>query len=137
MTEKCDGDHGGTPCGDPGCWLRPNPGNIGQGCVQTPTTILGMPPMLPPGALTLTLRDRGQDYGDFSLMADVAQDLKSIIQDGPAWKIMTASQREALDVIATKIARIVCGNPDLKDSWHDIQGYAKLAEDRCRPAATP
>ncbi len=35
------------------------------------------------------------------------------------------------EVIADKIARILNGDPNYKDNWHDIQGYAKLAEDRC------
>jgi hypothetical protein len=39
---------------------------------------------------------------------------------------MTLVQRESLDMIATKIARIVCGDPDELDSWVDIGGYAEL-----------
>jgi len=33
-------------------------------------------------------------------------------------------------MILHKIARIVNGDPDYTDSWHDIAGYAKLVEDR-------
>ena len=33
-------------------------------------------------------------------------------------------------MILSKISRLVTGDPAHKDSWHDIQGYAKLAEDR-------
>jgi hypothetical protein len=39
-------------------------------------------------------------------------------------------QIEALDMIASKIARIVNGNPDHVDSWVDIAGYAQLVADR-------
>ena len=39
-------------------------------------------------------------------------------------------QLEALDMIAHKIARIINGDPDYADSWHDIAGYAKLVADR-------
>lgn len=35
--------------------------------------------------------------------------------------------------IADKIARILNGDPEYRDNWHDIAGYAKLAEDRCQP----
>jgi hypothetical protein len=39
-------------------------------------------------------------------------------------------QREALDMILHKIARIVNGNPNETDHWHDIAGYATLVEQR-------
>lgn len=33
-----------------------------------------------------------------------------------------------MTMIATKMARIVNGDPDYLDNWHDIQGYAKLVQ---------
>ena len=39
-------------------------------------------------------------------------------------------QIEALDMIASKIARVVNGNPNHIDSWIDIAGYATLVADR-------
>lgn len=39
-------------------------------------------------------------------------------------------QREALEMIAHKIARILNGDPNYADSWVDIAGYAKLIADR-------
>ena len=39
-------------------------------------------------------------------------------------------QREALEMIAHKIARIVNGDPNYADSWVDIAGYATLVADR-------
>jgi hypothetical protein len=47
------------------------------------------------------------------------------------WEALDAVKKQALTVIADKIARILTGDPEYKDNWHDIQGYAKLAEDRC------
>jgi len=35
-------------------------------------------------------------------------------------------QREALDQIAAKIARILCGDANYADHWHDIASYAQL-----------
>lgn len=103
------------------------------GCTRTDGGIglLGM------GAerLDQTLTQRGERYGDYGRMATVAQHLKEAMGSRAH---LTAVERESLDVIATKIARIVCGEPLQRDSWHDIQGYAKLAEDRCPLlAATP
>lgn len=45
---------------------------------------------------------------------------------------MDPDQKEALSMIFSKIARILNGDPDHIDSWHDIAGYATLVEDRLR-----
>ena len=39
-------------------------------------------------------------------------------------------QREALEMLALKIARILNGDPNYADSWHDVAGYATLVADR-------
>lgn len=83
-----------------------------------------------PMSLETTLENRGQEYGDYSGMARIAQNLKETLRSGPSWINMSPVQRESLEMLATKLARIVCGNCDNPDSWHDIAGYAKLAEDR-------
>lgn len=84
-----------------------------------------------------TLQERGSRYGDFTWNAAISQHLKQVLQhDGndvrPGWLRCSAVQREALEMIAQKIARILNGDPNYKDNWHDIQGYAKLAEERCK-----
>ena len=72
--------------------------------------------------LNETLQQRGNNYGDFSEMAFTAQTLKRMLtHDG-----MSDVQKEAMDLICTKLARIAHGNPDHRDSWHDIAGYATL-----------
>lgn len=76
-----------------------------------------------------TLKERGTTHGDFTDNARVSQQLKAIIfQNGEM--SLSPVQCEALDMICHKLARIVCGNPNHKDHWHDIAGYAKLVEDR-------
>ena len=82
--------------------------------------------------LNKTLSKRGTSYGDFTYNAFVAQQLKDTVRTGRAWVNATDAQREAIDMILSKISRLVTGDPAHKDSWHDIQGYAKLAEDRLR-----
>lgn len=72
--------------------------------------------------LNETLTERGEQYGDFKDMADTAQALK----DMPNRESMTGVEKEAWDLICTKLARIVHGNPHNRDSWHDIAGYASL-----------
>ena len=84
-----------------------------------------------------TLAERGARYGDFTDHARIAEALHGIlIGDTPAgkfntsWGVMKPFQRQALRVIVDKLARILNGDPDYIDNWHDIQGYAKLVEDR-------
>lgn len=77
-----------------------------------------------------TLKAREKEYGDYNSKACTIQSLKDIIRLAPNWKTMRASHMESLDMIVHKIGRILHGNPDSIDSWHDIQGYAKLVERR-------
>ena len=78
-----------------------------------------------------TLAERGKRYGDFTDHARICQSLKQIMMRTPGWGgRVNDVQRQALEVIADKIARILNGDPNYADNWHDIQGYAKLAEDR-------
>jgi len=85
-----------------------------------------------------TLAERGSRYGDFTNHAEIAQELQDSFRrekkthfSREGWERLSPVQRQALTVIADKIARILSGDPNYKDNWHDIQGYAKLAEDRC------
>lgn len=80
-----------------------------------------------------TLTQRGSSYGDFTTQSVIVQDLKDTMRSGPSWDRMSPFQKEALDTIAMKISRLVNGDPDHIDSWHDIAGYAKLVESRLIP----
>lgn len=77
-----------------------------------------------------TLSERGNRYGDFSHHAEIAQRLQDEMRRHEGWNHLDAVKKQALTVIADKIARIISGDPDYADNWHDIQGYAKLVEDR-------
>lgn len=77
-----------------------------------------------------TLQQRHETYGDYATQARIAQQLKGIMHDTRNWESMTYAQRESLDMVAMKISRILNGDPDHIDSWHDIVGYAKLAENQ-------
>lgn len=85
-----------------------------------------------------TLAARGERYGSFTGHANVTQALKSIISDAlrSRNKILAADQQEALDMIVHKIGRIINGDPNYDDSWHDIAGYATLVADRLRNEIT-
>jgi hypothetical protein len=79
-----------------------------------------------------TLNTREETYGGFHNNADTSQKIKAIMHGHMNWLRMKPYQREALDMIAHKMARILNGDPDYKDSWHDIAGYATLAENEGR-----
>ena len=71
------------------------------------------------------LKQRNSIHGDFEKTARLAQCLKATIRHHVAVDL-TKVQRESLDLICTKIARICTGNPNVADHWFDIAGYAKL-----------
>jgi deoxycytidylate deaminase len=78
-----------------------------------------------------TLKERGSRYGDFSDNAKISEQIIDFLRYQNGYENLRDVHRSALNVIAQKIARIVNGDPEYKDNWHDIAGYAKLAEDRC------
>lgn len=77
-----------------------------------------------------TLEERGKRYGDFTGHAAITQGLKNDMQMTDGWAKLDPIHREALDMIVHKIGRILNGDPNYADNWHDIAGYAKLVEDR-------
>lgn len=74
----------------------------------------------------LLIIERGSRYGKFKDGADIMQSLKDVMRDVDGWNNLTASQKEALDMIQHKIGRILNGDPTYDDSWKDISGYAML-----------
>jgi len=76
------------------------------------------------------LEDRGVQYGSFERNASNAQAIKEILRFGTTWEQLEDDQKEALDLIATKLSRIIGGDEDYVDNWTDIIGYARLVERR-------
>ena len=76
------------------------------------------------------LQERGHRYGSFEANAATAQALKKVLHMNDSWFHLHYDQREALDMICHKIARIVNGDPNYVDSWDDIAGYATLVANR-------
>jgi hypothetical protein len=89
-------------------------------------------PVDPANLIDNTLTERGKEYGVFVNQAEIAQFMKVYIRGYMKWFEMKPDQQEALDMILHKISRILNGNPDNVDSWHDIAGYATLIADRLR-----
>jgi hypothetical protein len=80
-------------------------------------------------ALEQTLQERGSRYGTLANNGYIAQELKAVFRRPASnWQTLSPDKREALDVIASKMARILTGDPEYTDNWHDIAGYATLVE---------
>jgi hypothetical protein len=86
-------------------------------------------------SIDATLAERGSRYGSFTEHARITQAIKAAMADSPNWVRLAPDQRETLEMIAHKAGRILNGDPDYHDSWHDIVGYTKLVADRL--TATP
>ena len=82
--------------------------------------------------VSATLTERGNRYGKFDEHARITQNIKTAMGNSKNWMTLDDAKKEALEMIAHKIGRILNGDPDYADSWHDIGGYAKLAEDLCK-----
>lgn len=78
-----------------------------------------------------TLDERGKRYGDFTDHARISQSILDAYMNAPKWDALSDDKKQAMRMFADKAARILNGDPEYKDNWHDIAGYAKLTEDRC------
>ena len=81
-----------------------------------------------------TINERESTHGNFYTMACTTQWMKSLLRQGKNWEDMSLDQHEALEMIVHKISRILSGDNNHVDSWHDIAGYATLIELRLEEA---
>lgn len=82
------------------------------------------------GGIDATLVERGNRYGDFVGHATITQGIKHAMINSPNWNTLSDDMKEALEMVAHKIGRILNGDPEYHDSWHDIIGYTRLVEER-------
>lgn len=93
-------------------------------------------PVTTADSTTLLISQRNHTHGDYSEQALITENIVLMMaHNGDAqhsrWLAMTPGQRHALTLIATKIGRILAGDPDFRDHWDDIAGYARLVAERC------
>jgi hypothetical protein len=79
-----------------------------------------------------TLDERGARYGSYAEKAAIIQQMKESMRAGSSWAGMAPDMKESLEMVVSKVGRIVTGDADYSDSWHDIIGYTKLVEDRLK-----
>jgi hypothetical protein len=78
-----------------------------------------------------TLAERQSQYGCFEDVAFVTENIMTTLAKvrSNGLQDLPHTHRMALYMIASKMARIVNGDFNHLDSWHDIGGYSKLIED--------
>ena len=72
------------------------------------------------------LSDREQTHGAFREVAGYSQAFKNLMRTARNWNRLDVAQAQALEVIADKVARILCGDPSFADHWQDGAGYFEL-----------
>ena len=77
------------------------------------------------------LNERQKTHGDYREVAIIAQMFREIMRGTTGWQRMNDAQREALDSMASKFGRLGSGNPNFRDHWDDLAGYAALASMHC------
>ena len=77
-----------------------------------------------------TIAARDAAHGGLDRVAYVSQAIKAAFADSNNRSSMPDDMCEALDMIAHKLARILTGDMDNFDSWHDVAGYATCVANR-------
>ena len=72
------------------------------------------------------LEERAKRYGSFETHAAISQALKRAMQSSPNWSKLTDVQKEGLEMVQHKVARMLNGDPSYLDNIVDIVGYATL-----------
>lgn len=73
-----------------------------------------------------TLDDREEEYGEYRELAYLLESIIAIYNTSKNYRRLEPYQRVALYMDAMKTVRILNGNYNNIDSWHDKVGYAEL-----------
>jgi hypothetical protein len=76
------------------------------------------------------LSERRERYGKFVDHSAIAQDLKDVMRKTPGWQRLAPDQKESLEMVQHKIARVLNGDPNYADNWIDLAGYPTLVSTR-------
>jgi len=76
------------------------------------------------------LEERGSRYGDFGSHAIITQNIKSAMRHSPNWHRLPEDMKEALEMVAHKVGRLLNGDWTYTDNLIDAIGYLQLVLDR-------
>ena len=77
------------------------------------------------------LNKRQETHGDYQEQFRIAQELKEVLRCYE-WNKLSDVHKEALEMICTKISRIIAGDSHHIDHWDDVAGYAKRSAESIR-----
>lgn len=72
------------------------------------------------------LAERGKDYGNFEDIANFTLYAFELLMELDNANHASRAMKESAHMILQKLARAFNGNPNKKDTWDDIAGYAML-----------
>jgi hypothetical protein len=78
------------------------------------------------------LVEREKNYGNFCINSIVAQSLKDELRSTKNWTFLSYDKKEALDMVMSKISRLLTGDPEHLDSWNDMIGYLTLVTENLK-----
>ena len=81
------------------------------------------------------INEREKTHGPYRDTAIWSQSLKDKFRSSPNWNKMNEQQKEAIEMIAMKLSRLLNGDHNFVDHLVDIGGYAELYISGVNPAA--
>ena len=81
-------------------------------------------------AKNLTEGDRNRTYGDPAVQLSLAGELKAVVHNAhmaSGKRAISAAEWEAIDMVLSKVSRIVLGPKARTDSYVDLAAYAAIA----------
>ena len=79
----------------------------------------------------MIITKRQRTHGVYKDQSTLTQAIKTTFRTGKNWNFLNDGQREALEMIAVKIARTLSGDHNYRDHWDDIVGYGQLGTESC------
>ncbi len=80
------------------------------------------------------INEREKTHGPYRDTAVWSQSLKEKFRNSPNWSKLNEQQKEALEMIALKLSRLLNGDPNFADHLIDIGGYVDLYISNMNPA---
>jgi len=78
------------------------------------------------------LEQRKSQHGDLLTQSTISQSMKDCMRFTQNWNNLKQDQKECLEMIVHKIARILAGDPNFVDHWDDVSGYSILVANRLK-----
>ncbi len=111
-------------------WLKDGPMQSEENTQTEMFPVVEQPCVPATDTIDAVLTERGARYGNFEDHARITQAVKAAMVDSPNWSVLRDDTREALEMVAHKVGRMLNGDPEYIDNVIDIIGYMQLVLDR-------